>query len=43
LFEIAPGTGSVTQVSTDTSFKPKPSGQFAGASYRMAKDKSKKS
>jgi hypothetical protein len=41
LFEIAPGTGSVTQVSTDTSFKP--SGEFRNASYSMVKDKSKKS
>jgi proteasome lid subunit RPN8/RPN11 len=43
LYEIAPGTGTVTQVSTDTSFKPKPLGQFKNASYAMATNKPKKS
>jgi hypothetical protein len=42
LYEID-ATGGVHQTSTDTSFKPKPSGQFKNASYSMAKDKPKKS
>ena len=36
LFEIAPGTGKVSQVSRDSSFKP--SNEFSSASYRIARD-----